>query len=1289
MMEKNLKASLGVESDLNFKNLAKAAPVGIFLMDAAGDCVYVNDKLIEICGLSYQAALGRGWIVTVHPGDRDRVIAELQTSTTNRRPLKSEYRFLSAGGVTTWVLAQAQPISDAKGALLGYAGTITDITERKQAEEKLQGRLNDLELLQKISQDILSSSDLHAILRVILTRTISFAAFDLGVVRLLDASDKMLRPIVSCGYRDESCIKAQSAQPGDPTHGEMQTWSFSRETACVVESVATAPGLRTLKAEGISSAILVPVKSKGAMLGTILLGSRTERKFSKDEIRVLEAIGKQVGIAVQKTRLFATADLRRRHAEALKDIGIALTATRDTQKVLALVAEEAMRLTGALFAYIVTPGKPYYRFAAVAGEDRGYRENLKLSDDPQSPFGQGIFGKAIRDEKAAVCEDVLNDSYFAAKRQNAAQHGIGSLVVVPIVVQGSPYGALISFSAAPKAYDAETISLLTSLTAQAAAALENARLLQETEQRAKEQAALSAIATATNQSLDLDQVLRVSLQKLKEITGREVAYIRLIEPLTNRLRVAAHEGLSEEALNKLNSPRSGGIGEKVLATGEPVVINDSQGTLLSDLTQRQGSVSVAWFPLKVQGKTVGILNVATSRLMPFSDGEVRLLQAIANVIGVAIGNARSYAAAQRNLARVRALHEIDSAILSTAGHEAVLRVLLEKIDLFVPYASATIRMWNPDTEALEPVACQKLDEAKWKTEAPGAGWGPAKATFDAKATLTIKDCRTDPRVYGPEFFRKNGLVSYLGVPLIAKDNVLGVISFYTNEEHEFTTEEIEFVETLAGQAAVAIEHSLLYRDLIKREAQLQLTHKQLEALHSVTVQAGRSLDLDTVTQSVIDKITEIFDFDATRFYLYNEKMDELSVKGQFEKNPEVFSGVKSFARGQGNVGRVAESGEPLIFEDVSTDPVYRKTSSTQTSRKGGYKFYAALPIKGSRQILGTMVCMGIAARRLNDGELQLLMAMVGQVAVAVENASLYEEIRKRAAELQQKTWELETANRVKGEFLSVMSHELRTPLSVIMGYAGMLKEGLLGDMNGQQHAAVQKMLFRAGDQLNIINDIMQTTQIESSSVVTERHEIDASRLLRDLAAVYGEGLDGKDVSIRWNYPPEVLLVVTDGAKLRQILQNLIANAGKFTETGTITISARRAEEWLEFVVADTGIGIPLDMQTMIFEKFKQVDSSETRSYGGVGLGLYIAKQFTEMLGGRIEIESQVGKGAIFTVRIPAPRALSHSGHAEALDGSHAADIIGAAAGDKTGKIDGLSEISQIGPNAASIRQRVA
>jgi signal transduction histidine kinase len=224
---------------------------------------------------------------------------------------------------------------------------------------------------------------------------------------------------------------------------------------------------------------------------------------------------------------------------------------------------------------------------------------------------------------------------------------------------------------------------------------------------------------------------------------------------------------------------------------------------------------------------------------------------------------------------------------------------------------------------------------------------------------------------------------------------------------------------------------------------------------------------------------------------------------------------------------------------------------------------------------------------------------------------------------------------VKGEFLSVMSHELRTPLSVVMGYAGMLKEGMLGAMSAPQRDAVEKILSRAGDQLNIINDIMQTTHLEAGSVATERQEIDAVGLLRDLAGVYGDRLKGKDLSICWNYPPDALPVVTDGVKVRQVLQNLISNACKFTPAGAVTISARRAGEWVEFVVADTGIGISPSMQSMIFEKFRQADSSETRSYGGVGLGLYIAKKFIELLGGRIEVESEAGKGATFTVRIPA------------------------------------------------------
>jgi signal transduction histidine kinase len=239
--------------------------------------------------------------------------------------------------------------------------------------------------------------------------------------------------------------------------------------------------------------------------------------------------------------------------------------------------------------------------------------------------------------------------------------------------------------------------------------------------------------------------------------------------------------------------------------------------------------------------------------------------------------------------------------------------------------------------------------------------------------------------------------------------------------------------------------------------------------------------------------------------------------------------------------------------------------------------------------------------------------------------------------------ELETANRVKSEFLSVMSHELRTPLSVVMGYAGMLKEGMLGPLNQPQEDAVQKMLARAGDQLSMINDIMQTTQLETHAVVPERRQADLCDLLKPLKTEYAEALKGTGVELVWRCPSEPLPVVTDVTKLKQILHNLINNAVKFTEKGCIAVSARVSgtlNKKIEVRVADTGIGISQEKQQLIFEKFRQADSSETRLYGGVGLGLYIAKQLTELLGGRIEVESEVGKGAAFTVTLPIDNGLA-------------------------------------------------
>jgi signal transduction histidine kinase len=446
---------------------------------------------------------------------------------------------------------------------------------------------------------------------------------------------------------------------------------------------------------------------------------------------------------------------------------------------------------------------------------------------------------------------------------------------------------------------------------------------------------------------------------------------------------------------------------------------------------------------------VGILNVSTGRPIPFAPREIELLQAIGNVIGVALENARLFGETRRTLEGVRALREIDQAITSTLHLETVLNVLLEKIDLFHPHCAATIRLLNEESGLLEPVACRNLDEKEWKVEKWRGGRGLANAVFETKTPVIIRNAQTDPRVLDQEFYRKHRLVTYLGVPLIAKDQALGVLNFYTKREQEITNEEVEFLSTIAGQTAIAIH-----------------------------------------------------------------------------------------------------------------------------------------------------------------------------------NSQLYERLKKQAIELV-------TANKVKDEFLSVMSHELRTPLNVVVGYTELMRDQMLGRVSKEQKRALGKVIGRSKDLLDMIDSVLQATSIEAGTVEVESQEVHLGAFLGDLKTLYDAPLDN-GTNLVWDIPSFLPSVKTDGEKLKRILQNLIHNAIKFTSKGLVTASVRNisSAKTVEFKVTDTGIGIPQEMQSTIFKMFRQGDSSETRPYGGVGLGLYIARRLTEMLRGTIAVESRPGEGSSFTVAIP-------------------------------------------------------
>ncbi|MBI3066352.1 MAG: GAF domain-containing protein [Deltaproteobacteria bacterium] len=251
--------------------------------------------------------------------------------------------------------------------------------------------------------------------------------------------------------------------------------------------------------------------------------------------------------------------------------------------------------------------------------------------------------------------------------------------------------------------------------------------------------------------------------------------------------------------------------------------------------------SVAWIPVKAGAKVIGVLGISDDQSKPFFPSEVRFLQAVANVIGVAIENARLFDQTTGNLEQIRILNEIGTAIISTLDLHDLLAVFLEKIDNILPYSASSVRLFNPETGLLEPVACRNLDDNEWKAEQWRGGRGIPNAVFETKAPLMIRNLLSDPRLRDAEYIRKHGLVSYVGVPLMVRDETLGVLSFYTKEERDFTSQEIEFLSTLASQAAIAIHNSQLFQQTKTQTLQLEESNEAKDELLKVMARQQEEL----------------------------------------------------------------------------------------------------------------------------------------------------------------------------------------------------------------------------------------------------------------------------------------------------------------------------------------------------------------------------------------------------------------------------------------------------------------
>lgn len=503
--------------------------------------------------------------------------------------------------------------------------------------------------------------------------------------------------------------------------------------------------------------------------------------------------------------------------------------------------------------------------------------------------------------------------------------------------------------------------------------------------------------------------------------------------------------------------------------------------------------------------------------------------------------------------------------------------------------------------------------------------------FWTETPIISADIATDPRLKHKQQLEK-GLKSCAFLPFRISGEARGIIHLASRTPGHFSGENSDHLMAIARQMGVAVENQELFQ-------QAQQHAQEQAALRTLAVATSQLLELEKLFDIALEKTLEATGRVRITIRLADPVSGSIKLvahrgyaDGEIEKIKAVHSAVEE----------VFASGKVSIVDDAACHRLPGLLADTRS--------VAWIPIKAESKVVGVLGVGETEPRLFSQSELRLLEAIGSIIGVAIQNGRLFNETKRQAAELL-------IANKGKDEFLSILSHELRSPLNIVLGYAQVLKEGILGDLAAEQGRALDRIIAAATGQLAMVNGILQVTRIEAGAATVTNETTNLTKLLEEIRAGYELPVDTGPV-MRWELDPELPIIDTDGEKLRHIVQNLVNNAIKFTEKGSVTILARYVPESMkvEVKVSDTGIGIAAEALPTIFQMFKQADSSDARRHEGLGIGLFIVKKFTEMLGGSIEVESEPQQGTTFTVLLPA-EATCRKGAPPPSDHASAAPII--------------------------------
>jgi signal transduction histidine kinase len=772
-----------------------------------------------------------------------------------------------------------------------------------------------------------------------------------------------------------------------------------------------------------------------------------------------------------------------------------------------------------------------------------------------------------------------------------------------------------------------------------------ATLEQRVEQRTRELSILYSLVATVNQSLDLNTVLKEASRRVLEVLPFDACRIYFLNHERGELQLKEHVGIGEEVSQTTIYKIGVGINGRVVESGEAFLFEDVQTDprytqlAYSGVAKRAGFHALASFPIKVKGKIEGTIDLLAVAPRRFTPEIIELISSVANQIGVAIDNARLFSEVKQKTVELEertqqlsALYDVTATANRSLEIEPVLQEVIKKMTEIFHFDTMGVYLFNAQTDELQIRASFPGDRDDFqRVRVFRRGEGIVGKVAETGEAMIFEDVQSDAQ-YKKFSQSKNtqqtGYRFFAVFPIRAKLKPVGTIICNSKTARQLTADEIRLITSMLDQMGAAVENARLFEETVARA-------KELSTLYSLSTEIGQSLDLDFVLRRVMHKLLEIFGFDVGRIYVVGKNEKELRLMAQ-EGFPESISLPLSYKAGEGLMGRVFESGQPLFVEDIQTDREFQRAARSKVMLEAGYRGQFWIPVQAKGKTVGVVNCLSKKSYRFSGSEFQLLHSIVSRLGVAVENATLFSELREKSVELQKANVELQEANRIKEDFLAATSHELRTPLNVIIGNADLIRDGVFGEVNDRQKDALQKIFHYAENLLQLINNVLAATRAGAGKLSLNLSTFQVEEIVGNVQN-YVEQLNRNGrLQFLWRVEPSSVSITTDALKLEEILMNLIGNAYKFTPRGKIEIRVRdlREKDRVEFSVADSGIGIAKAEVDRIFEQFYQLGDPHTGDHTGMGLGLNIVKQYLEMMRGDIQVESKLGVGSTFTFTLP-------------------------------------------------------